>query len=157
MRSKGSIALGIDASSLISVDEEEGDIYFHIPSIEASSYAVGYNFRTPLPIPESLFGEGKVDEDSEAEKPEGNAQPGASSTEMVISTRVAGKLQKVQQEVVDENTDTTYLVFLPCGRISGLSLTNSGPTAAHPDRNRSEYWRCSESCLRGCCWRQRHL
>ena len=106
---QGFVTLGIDASSMISVDEEDGDVRIHIPSVSPSSYAVGYNFRAPLPIPTSLFGE-SVDEDSETENPEGNEHEG-SNTEMVISTRVAGKLQKISQDVYDEETDATYLVI----------------------------------------------
>ena len=98
---------------MISVDEEEGDIYVNVPTVNASRYAVGYNFRTPLPLLEYLIGEAKTDdEDAQAENTEGESRPSETSgTEMVISTRVGGKLQKLQQRVVDPSSETEYLVF----------------------------------------------
>lgn len=97
---------------MISVDEEEGDVYVNVPTVEADRYAVGYNFRTPLPLLEYLFGKAeKEDEDSQTEKPEeGNQSSEAGGTELIISTRVAGKLQKLQQTVVEPSTGTEYLV-----------------------------------------------
>ena len=96
---------------MISVDEEEGDVYVNVPTVEADRYAVGYNFRTPLPLLEYLFGkDDKDDEDSQTGKPEGDSQSSEAGTEMMISTRVAGKLQKLQQTVVEPSTGTEYLV-----------------------------------------------
>lgn len=108
---KGAISVGIDASSLISVDEEEGDVYVHMPSADVSSYALGYNFRTPLPIPTSLFGDAEEDE-TETEENAGKSDPEAKTPEMVISARVSGLLRELEREVEDPKTESTYLVFL---------------------------------------------
>ncbi|RJE18343.1 DnaJ domain protein [Aspergillus sclerotialis] len=131
VRSKGFITLGIDASSMISVDEEEGDVYVNVPTVKPSRYAVGYNFRTPLPLLEYLIGEARKDEeDAQAEDIEGDNQPSETSgIEMVISTRVAGKLQKLQQKVIDPSSQTEYLVDLP--RILAANDVSIGAAVSH--------------------------
>lgn len=46
---QGSISIGIDASSLVSFDEEEGSVQLNVPTLRPSRYGVGYTFRTALP------------------------------------------------------------------------------------------------------------
>jgi hypothetical protein len=144
---------------MISVDEDEGDVYVHIPSIDASSYALGYSFRAPLPIPEGLFGEAeKADEDSPAEEDENKQESEeAEGTEMVISTSVGGKLLQLEREVDDPNTGDTYIVFPPQEDIESLLTADTGPITARPDRNRHQRWCRRSPRLWRCCQRKRDL
>ncbi|KAJ5323664.1 hypothetical protein N7476_002264 [Penicillium atrosanguineum] len=116
--SRGTITLGVNASSTISVDEEDGDVTFQIPSAKLSTYAVNYSFRTPLPLP--AFSHGTKEED-EAEKPDSEAasddlDDDSDPIEMTINMGIAGKLarpgQKLQVEYEDESTEE-QLVPLP--------------------------------------------
>ncbi|KAJ5775193.1 uncharacterized protein N7511_000204 [Penicillium nucicola] len=67
--SRGGITLGINASSMISVDEDE-DVTFHIPSPKVTTYGVTYNFKTPVSLPQLWTTENDEDtsNDKEAEE-----------------------------------------------------------------------------------------
>ncbi|KAJ5665199.1 uncharacterized protein N7477_007647 [Penicillium maclennaniae] len=116
--SRGTITLGINASSTISVDEEDGDVTFQIPSANLSTYAVNYSFRTPLHLP--ALSQGTKDE-GETEKPDSEAtsddlDDDSDPIEMTINMGIAGKLarpgQKLQVEYEDKSTEE-QLVPLP--------------------------------------------
>jgi DnaJ family protein C protein 11 len=62
---KGSISLGIDATSMISTVENEDSIYLHFPSLHPTSYSIGYSFKAPLPAISNLFS--GIDEKEEIE------------------------------------------------------------------------------------------
>jgi DnaJ homolog subfamily C member 11 len=62
---KGSISLGIDATSMISTVESEDSIYLHFPSLHPTSYSIGYSFKAPLPAISNLFS--GIDEKEEIE------------------------------------------------------------------------------------------
>lgn len=96
-------------------------MYVRIPSIDASSYALGYSFRTPLPVKE-VFGE-TVDDDEEESKDQ--TEQGEQGTDLLITTRVAGKLKQLEKEVADPNTDATYIVCILFLRWKAMLIVRS--------------------------------
>jgi DnaJ family protein C protein 11 len=65
VHARGSISLGIDATSMISTVENEDSIYLHFPSLHPTSYSIGYSFKAPLPAISNLFS--GIDEKEEIE------------------------------------------------------------------------------------------
>ncbi|KAJ5350966.1 hypothetical protein N7541_008693 [Penicillium brevicompactum] len=104
--SRGGITLGVDASSMVSVDEDE-DVQFHIPSPKVTTYGVTYNFDTPLALPQ-LWGTAE-DEDAESEGKESeDAQDGGSeAAHLTLSTGIVGGLAHPVQKATVEYEDGT--------------------------------------------------
>ncbi|KAE8144661.1 hypothetical protein BDV25DRAFT_166295, partial [Aspergillus avenaceus] len=103
--SRGSLVLGIDASDMISVDEDLGEVYFNIPSPRPSKFNVGFSFKAPLPTPRKLLGEIESESDDEAGLQEQKLDDG--ETEMVINAGISGPLQHLAQKVVVQHEDGT--------------------------------------------------
>ncbi|KAL5338061.1 hypothetical protein BJX70DRAFT_367579 [Aspergillus crustosus] len=116
VRSKGTMALGINASNMISVDEGLGEVYLHVPKPKLSSYAVRYSFVTPFPTIRSVLGEyEKEDIDDEDEKGEAKKEEEEGESEeseepeLEIYGGVSGKVQhffnKMEIELEDGETE----------------------------------------------------
>ncbi|GAB1193015.1 hypothetical protein APSETT444_002217 [Aspergillus pseudonomiae] len=108
VQSRGSIVLGIDASDMISVDEDEGEVYFSVPSATPSKFNVGYSFKAPLPTPRKLLG--KLERDEPVE--EGAVQQGpedeaGDEPEMVINAGISGEMRHLTQKLSIEHLDGT--------------------------------------------------
>lgn len=100
---------------MISTDEDGDYIYIHLPTLRPSSYAIGYNFRAPLPSFEELFG--KVEEaETETEEPEKDNDPSkqAMQTEVTFSASVGGRLQTPMQDAKFVYEDGTEEVKRVC-------------------------------------------
>ncbi|KAF7596546.1 hypothetical protein BBP40_000946, partial [Aspergillus hancockii] len=111
VQGRGSFVLGIDASDMISVDEEEGEVYINVPSPRPNKFNVGYSFKAPFPTLRKLLGE---EEDEEMVEPaEGAAQrkekqlDDMDEPEMVINASISGQLQHLAQGVLLEHEDGT--------------------------------------------------
>lgn len=109
--SRGSLVLGIDASDMIWVDEEEGEVYFEIPSPRPSRYSVGYSFKAPFPTPRKLLGKmEEEDEEEEVSSAEESAEQKVEAVgepEMVINAGIAGQMQHLAQKLTLQLTDGT--------------------------------------------------
>ncbi|KAH1997606.1 hypothetical protein KXV33_003296 [Aspergillus fumigatus] len=117
VQSRGSLTLGVDASNMIEVDENAGEVYIHIPSPSLSSYAIRYSFKAPLPTPKVLFGKEADEEDDEDEAPDGrstqqkvNSYQEAQGPEITFNAGISGNLRrsfrKMQFQFEDGETMT---------------------------------------------------
>lgn len=101
--------MGLDASSLVSVDEDE-DVQFHIPSPKVSTYGVMYKFDTPLALPRlwdtdtEKEAQGVEDEGTESEQDE---HDGSEAVHATLTAGIAGRLAHPVQKVVIEQEDGT--------------------------------------------------
>jgi DnaJ family protein C protein 11 len=93
---------------MISTDEDGDYIYIHLPTLRPSSYAIGYNFRTPLPSFEEA--------ETETEEPEKDNDPSkqAMQTEVTFSASVGGRLQTPMQDAKFVYEDGTEEVKRVC-------------------------------------------
>ncbi|KAL4994606.1 hypothetical protein BDV10DRAFT_176511 [Aspergillus recurvatus] len=98
VRSKGSLIVGVDARDMISVNEQEGEVYLEMPSPKLSSFAVRYSFVTPFPTLRAVMGEDEK-EDAESEAEEGQEHKISQSTELEIYAGVAGGFQRLFNKV----------------------------------------------------------
>ncbi|KAL4888581.1 hypothetical protein BDV59DRAFT_188200 [Aspergillus ambiguus] len=114
VQSRGFLTVGINASSLISYDAEEGETHLHIPSPSPSSYRVGYSFKAPVPTLKKLLGENEEDEqeeqDEKASATGGSAEKQKSDMEeeemqMTITASVGGPLKRVRQKATITHLD----------------------------------------------------
>ncbi|GES58067.1 DnaJ domain protein [Aspergillus terreus] len=117
VQSRGALTVGINASSLISYDAEEGETHLHIPSPSPSSYRVGYTFKAPVPTLKKLLG------DDEKEEPEEEGEKAAATDgsaedqkrdvmeeeemQMTITASVGGPLKRVKQKATITHMDGT--------------------------------------------------
>ena len=100
---QGSITFGIDASDMFSVSEDGTEFFVHVPSPEASSYALGYSFKAPFPTPSGILGE-MVEEDDDGDKEEKNNAKNdpydqAFKTQLQIDAGISGPVEHLVQEV----------------------------------------------------------
>lgn len=103
---KGTLSFTVDASDLISVDED-GDVYLYAPSLRLSEYGMAYSFKTPIPNPASWF-RGKSEPTEEVQEDNNPTEASDNNNlEMVINASVAGKLQQGKQKFVFEYEDGT--------------------------------------------------
>ncbi|GIC90076.1 J domain-containing protein [Aspergillus udagawae] len=123
VQSRGSLTLGVDASNMIEVDEDAGEVYIHIPSPSLSSYAIRYSFKAPLPTREVLLGEEEAEDEDEDEAPDGRSSPQkvhsyleAQGPEITFNAGISGNLRrsfrKMQFQIEDEGI-VTRAVPLP--------------------------------------------
>lgn len=98
----------MDASTAISVNEEDSDVTFHIPSPKLATYALAYNFKAPLFTPPFWSERAdedvqKEDADAETEQRDENPEP----VEVTFNASIAGKLVQPKQAVTVEYEDGT--------------------------------------------------
>ncbi|RMZ45949.1 DnaJ domain protein [Aspergillus flavus] len=133
VQSRGSIVLGIDASDMISVDEDEGEVYVNVPSAKPSKFNVGYTFKAPLPTPRKLLGKLERDEPVEegAEQQEAEAEDG-DEPEMVINAGISGEMRHMAQKLTIEHTDgTTEIRKVPLPPIIASQEITLGASVNH--------------------------
>ncbi|KAL2846024.1 hypothetical protein BJX68DRAFT_241444 [Aspergillus pseudodeflectus] len=111
VRSKGVLLLGVDATNTISVNEELGEVYLHVPHPKVSNIALRYEFVTPFPTFRAVFGEDeKDDEDGTDQEGDVSTLQEDEDSELTISAGVAGGFQrlfnKVELEFEDGETET---------------------------------------------------
>jgi hypothetical protein len=96
--------LGINASNTISVDAENSDVTFHLPSPRLYSYAINYKFKAPISIPK--FWDRKEPqpeyEDTTAERTE-EEEP--ESLDVTIQTGIVGRLTRPTQKFIVTHED----------------------------------------------------
>lgn len=113
--------MGINASDTISVNAENNDVTFQLPSPRLSAYALNYNFKAPIPIPKfwSPREEQPEDEDSAAgSKEEEEPEP----LNVTIQTGIAGMLKCPTQKFTlthEDDSEEERIVS-----IDGLSRLN---------------------------------
>ncbi|KAJ5517884.1 Heat shock protein DnaJ N-terminal [Penicillium expansum] len=106
--SKGGITLGINAASMVSVDEDE-DVQFHIPSPQVSSYGVSYNFKTPMSLPQ-LWGTGENETETsgvETDSGEGVQEEESEHMEVTWNAGITGGLARPVRKVTVQYEDGT--------------------------------------------------
>lgn len=93
---------------MISVDEDEGEVYVNVPSAKPSKFNVGYTFKAPLPTPRKLLGklerDGPVEEGAEQQEAEAED---SDEPEMVINAGISGEMRHMAQKLTIEHTDGT--------------------------------------------------
>lgn len=102
---------------MISVDDE-GDVYFYVPSLSLSNYGIGYSFKTPVPIPwKAVSREDEATEESQGENSSAERDD-SDSVEMIINAGVSGQLRRPIQELQlvyeDGTRETREVCFLLC-------------------------------------------
>jgi hypothetical protein len=121
---KGSLTVGLDASSMISPSDQEGLVFLSIPSIHPYKYSIGYTFRSALPQFTSFWSTAKDENDElDEEAPSANAAKlqKLKQTEVNFSASIGGNIatpkQKVNLEFEDgreETTEVSVLIDYPC-------------------------------------------
>lgn len=96
---------------MFDADEDDDTVYLSIPSVSASSYSLGYNFKIPLPPFKDFWPwrseggeEGEEEGPSDEDKPLESEQEGGPI--LSINANVGGKLQHPRQRVKLENEET---------------------------------------------------
>jgi DnaJ homolog subfamily C member 11 len=101
LQAKGSITLGIDATSMLTPSENGDFVYLRLPALRPTSYSVGYSFKTPLPAFRSFWS--SIDEQteaySEAKTTLENGQFASEGSEVTFSATVAGKLRTPTRQI----------------------------------------------------------
>lgn len=96
---------------MLEAEDEDGPVYLCIPTVSASSYSLGYNFRIPLP-PLKEFWVSRPDEDGESEEETPKSNDKLLETEqdvnptLSINANFGGKLRHQRQSVQVENEET---------------------------------------------------
>ncbi|CAG8029363.1 unnamed protein product [Penicillium nalgiovense] len=105
--SRGGITLGINASSMVSVDEDE-DVQFHIPSPKMSTYGISYNFKTPVSIPQ-LWGMTEKEAETSEETDSGEEVQDEETEDMLVTWNagITGGLARPVKKVTVEYEDGT--------------------------------------------------
>ncbi|PLB51946.1 molecular chaperone [Aspergillus steynii IBT 23096] len=123
--SRGALTLGIDASSMITLDEEEEIAYFALETPRIANFDLKYSFKAPFPSPRVLLGDGERDDDDEKELPSedgGAATQGGQSPyesgglDMMIHTGIAGQLQPVSRKytlTMEDDSEEVHEVAEP--------------------------------------------
>ncbi|KAI9041753.1 molecular chaperone [Aspergillus affinis] len=104
----GSLTLGVDASSMITLDEEEEIAYFVLEKPRLSNFSLKYSFKTPFPSLRVLLGDEQKEDDDDDENDLSPEDKGAAksaghlpweeSVDMTIHTGIAGQLQPVSRK-----------------------------------------------------------
>ncbi|KAJ5562954.1 hypothetical protein N7535_002601 [Penicillium sp. DV-2018c] len=103
---RGGITLGIDASNMVSVDEDE-DVQFHIPSPRMNAYGISHSFRTPVMLPRIWSTADDETETSDTENSTGEDAEEEEEEDMMVTFNagitggLASKVQKAQIEYED--------------------------------------------------------
>ncbi|RHZ43048.1 DnaJ-like protein C11 C-terminal domain-containing protein [Aspergillus thermomutatus] len=89
---------------MIEVDEDAGEVYFHIPSPSLSSYAVRYSFKAPLPTSKVLVGKEEAEEedeqpDGEATRQKVHSYEEAQGPEITFNAGISGNLRRSFRQV----------------------------------------------------------
>ncbi|KAH8434533.1 J domain-containing protein [Aspergillus melleus] len=107
--SRGSLTLGVDASSMIALDEEEEIAYFVLEKPRLSNFSLKYSFKAPFPSLRVLLGDQQKDDDDDDDddddendlsdaKPDRQLPWEQEGFDMTIHTGIAGQLQPVSRK-----------------------------------------------------------
>ncbi|THC96886.1 hypothetical protein EYZ11_003656 [Aspergillus tanneri] len=118
VNSRGLLSVGVDASSMVSIDQEEEVVFFNFASPRLSSFELKYSFKTPFPSRRVLFGddekEDERDDHTESPSTEGeSSQKGdrlpyqQESLDLVIETGVSGLFRRAVNRVAVTMEDGT--------------------------------------------------
>ena len=72
-----------------------------MPSLQPSSYAIGYTFKAPFPTPSGILGKmvsEDDDEDEADENPEKGAYEDAFETQLALNASISGEVEHLVQE-----------------------------------------------------------
>lgn len=88
---------------MFSVSDDGTEFFVHVPSPEASSYALGYSFKAPFPTPSGILGEMVGEDDDGGQEEEKNAKNDtydeAFKTQLQIDAGISGPVEHLVQEV----------------------------------------------------------
>lgn len=91
---------------MVELSEDGTEFFVHVPSLQASSYAVGYTFKAPFPTPSGIFGE--VVGENDGDEGEGkNNYDEAFETELAINASISGSVEHLVQEATLKYHDST--------------------------------------------------
>ncbi|PYH87902.1 hypothetical protein BO71DRAFT_404280 [Aspergillus ellipticus CBS 707.79] len=123
---KTSIALGVDAADLLTVEDDE--VYLGVPTPVPSTFAVGVGFNVPVPTVKNILGyDSDEEEDDEEEEDEKKKDPNVDATEMVINAGIAGKIQQLKREALLTHPDgSRESRMLPLPYVIGSKELNLG-------------------------------
>ncbi|KAL1970751.1 hypothetical protein VTN77DRAFT_2585 [Rasamsonia byssochlamydoides] len=115
VQARGSITVGLDASSMVSAANDGDYVYLHFPTIRPYKFSIGYSFKAPLPEFRNLW-----TRDTEEKEDSGNETkdqpPSVGGTEVVLNASINGKLQTPKQRVkfvYEDGTEEPKEVALP--------------------------------------------
>lgn len=120
--------MGINASSTISVNKEDGDVTFHMPSAQLSTLGATYSFKAPLPLPEFLR---EQEDESKDEEREQSDRPGGLGDEeepvqVAIKTGIVGIIShRKQKGIATYEDDTTKEIEVGDQHAERLEFTDS--------------------------------
>lgn len=106
---QGVLTLGVDASSAISVNEEDGDVTFHVPSAQLKTLGATYSFKTPLLLPDFLRGQ---EEENQGEEQDQTAGANGLDVEdepvqVTINAGIVGNVTHLKQKAMVPYEDGT--------------------------------------------------
>ncbi|OKL64454.1 hypothetical protein UA08_00446 [Talaromyces atroroseus] len=114
---RGSMSIGIDASSLVSPGEEEGYVQLNMPTVRPSRYGLGYAFKTTLPDFSGLWAWVSGNQgDVEGEPLPEDAKP--ELPEVTFQTSISGAVRKTNQKIQVEREDGTSEII----KVDGPSI-----------------------------------
>ncbi|CRG87431.1 DnaJ homolog subfamily C member 11 homolog [Talaromyces islandicus] len=99
---KGTITIGLDASSMLSPGEEEGGVYISVPEVRPNRAGVSYSFTTPLPDISSLWSsssDGLEVSDEESDQGKQKRAESDNSPEVTFNAEISGTLRATQRKV----------------------------------------------------------
>lgn len=120
--------MGINASSTISVNEEDGDVKFHVPSPQLSTLGASYSFKTPLPFPEFHREQEEESKDEEQEQNDRVKDLGDEDepVQVAIKTGIVGIIShRKQKGIATYEDDTTKEIEVSGQHAERLEFTDS--------------------------------
>ncbi|KAL4903390.1 hypothetical protein BDW74DRAFT_156288 [Aspergillus multicolor] len=106
VRSKGSLTVGVNATDMITVNEDGDEVYLVMPSPKLTNFAVRYSFVTPFPTLRTVLGEDEKEDDERENGEEAEKEEKADEKpELEIYAGIAGGFQRLFNEVEFEYED----------------------------------------------------
>ena len=85
---------------------EDGDVTFYVPTVDLSSYAVGYSFRTPVPLPASWVNT-TTSTTLQSERESSKQDEDDNNVDLMVSASIAGALNPMVQRFLVRYEDGT--------------------------------------------------
>lgn len=86
---------------MVELSDDRKEFFVHVPSLQPSSYAIGYTFKAPFPTPSGILGKmvsEDDDEDEADENPEKGAYEDAFETQLALNASISGEVEHLVQE-----------------------------------------------------------
>lgn len=95
---------------MFDAEDDDGPVYLCVPTVKASSYSLGYNFKIPLPPLKEFWIWRSEEISGEGETPNGDDNQLEAEQEphpvLAINASLGGKLQHPKQRIKVENEET---------------------------------------------------